>query len=75
VRNYGEDEWRALFAGSRLAIEQAVVLAKPILVEPWLERAGCAGAEAERVRELLADRIEGGTLSLERIALKGVKAG
>jgi SAM-dependent methyltransferase len=75
VRNYGEDEWRALFAGSGLAIELAVVLAKPILVEPWLERAGCAGAEAERVRKLLAGRIEGDTLTLECIALKGVKAG
>jgi SAM-dependent methyltransferase len=75
VRNYGEDEWRALFAGSGLAIELAVVLAKPILVEPWLERAGCAGAEAERVRKLLAGRIEGDTLTLECIALKWVKAG
>ena len=74
VRNYTETEWRALLAGSGLAIEQVVVLDKPISVGPWLERAGCAGQEAERVRELLADRIEGETLTLQRIAIEGRKA-
>ncbi|MGH3032073.1 MAG: class I SAM-dependent methyltransferase [Gaiellaceae bacterium] len=73
VRDYSEDEWRALLAGSGLAIEQVVVLDKAISVGPWLERAGCVGEEAERVRELLADRIEGETLTLQRIALKGAK--
>lgn len=73
VRNYTEDEWRALLAGSELAIEHVVVLDKPIAVEPWLERARCAGEEAARVCELLADRIEGGTLTLQRIAIEGRK--
>ena len=73
VRNYTEAEWGALLTGSGLAIEQVVVLDKPISVEPWLERAGCAGEEAERVRELLADRIEGETLTLQRIAIEGRK--
>ena len=73
LRNYTEPEWRALLAGSGLAIEQVAVLDKPIAVGPWLERAGCAGEEAERVRELLADRIEGETLTLQRIALEGRK--
>ena len=31
---------------------------KRVELEPWLERAGCDGDEAARVRELLADRIE-----------------
>lgn len=73
VRNYTESEWRALLAGSGLAIEQVLVLDKPILVAPWLERAGCAGGEAERVRQLLEDRIDGDTLTLQRIALRAVK--
>lgn len=74
VRNLSAAEWRALFAGSGLAIAQVEVLDKPIRVEPWLERAGCSGEEAKRVRALLADRIEGETLSLPRIALRGEKA-
>ena len=44
-------------------------------LEPWLERAGCIGEEAARVRELLADRIEDGYLSLDRGIFKARKAG
>jgi SAM-dependent methyltransferase len=74
VRNLTEDEWRALFAVSGLAITQVVVLEHPLRVEPWLERAGCSGADADRVRALLGARIEGDTLTLRRIALRGEKA-
>ena len=73
VRNYTEDEWRSLFTGSELAIEQVVVLDTQILVAPWLERVGCAGADAERVRDLLGDRIEAETVTLRRVAIQGVK--
>jgi SAM-dependent methyltransferase len=73
VRNYGEPEWRGFLADAALTVEDVRLLGKPILVEPWLERAGCAGADAARVRELLADRIEGDTVTLDRIALRGRK--
>jgi SAM-dependent methyltransferase len=73
VRNLTEDEWRALFAVSGLAIGQIVVLEHPIRVGPWLERAGCEGANAERVRALLDARIEAEMLTLPRIALRGEK--
>ena len=46
---------------------------KPIELEPWLERTGCVGAEAERVRALVAPRTRDGWVTLERIALKGRK--
>ena len=73
VRNYTEDEWRQLFADAGLAVADVRRLTKPILVEPWLERAGCAAEDAARVRELLADRIQGDTIRLDRIALRGRK--
>jgi len=73
VRNYGEAEWRGFFADAGLAVEDVRRFDKPIRVEPWLERAGCAGADAERVRELLADCIEGEAVTLDRIALLGRK--
>jgi SAM-dependent methyltransferase len=73
VRNLTEDEWRALFAVSGLAIGQIVVLEHPIRVGPWIERAGCEGANAERVRALLDARIEAEMLTLPRIALRGEK--
>jgi SAM-dependent methyltransferase len=74
VRNYSEDEWRALFAGAGLEIEDRRVGERRIAFEPWLERTGCEGEDAERVRELIASRIEGDQLRLDRIALKGRKA-
>jgi ubiquinone/menaquinone biosynthesis C-methylase UbiE len=72
VRNYREDEWRRFFAAAGLRVEQVRRFDKPIAFEPWLERTGCVDAEAARVRELLADRIDAdGFLHLDRIALLG----
>ena len=73
VRNSSEEEWRGLFAAAGLRVEEAVRLVHSVAFEPWLERTGCVGDEAERVRELLADRIEDGRLPLPRIVLRGAK--
>jgi SAM-dependent methyltransferase len=73
VRNYTEAEWRELFEVAGLAVAGVRFFDKPIAFEPWLERAGCTGEEAERVRELLADRIRDGWVTLDRIALMGRK--
>ena len=73
VRNYSESEWRGLLEDAGLRVEDVRIFEKPIELEPWLARAGCAGEEAARVRELLADLIEGGLVRLDRIALKAVR--
>jgi ubiquinone/menaquinone biosynthesis C-methylase UbiE len=73
VRNYSEGEWRELFAGSGLELEQFEREEKWVQLEPWLERAGCTGDEAARVRELLAERIEDGKLGLDRGIFKARK--
>ena len=46
---------------------------KRLELEPWLERAGCVGAEAERVKELLADRIDDGRVTVDRGIFKAAK--
>jgi SAM-dependent methyltransferase len=74
VRNYSDAEWRALFENAGLEVVAVEHFDKPIEFQPWLDRAGCTGADADRVRELLADRIEDGWVRLERIALEGRKA-
>jgi SAM-dependent methyltransferase len=73
VRNYSEDEWRRFFDEAGLEIEAFEREDKRIELEPWLARAGCDGDEAERVRMLLADRIENGRLRLARGIIKGRK--
>jgi SAM-dependent methyltransferase len=75
VRNYTEDEWRSFFAAAGLEVEHVHMYVHPVLLEPWLERAGCTGKGAERVRELVASRLDGDRVRLERICLKGRKGG
>jgi SAM-dependent methyltransferase len=74
IRNYSEAEWRALLERAGLAVRDVRTFDKPIAFQPWLERVGCTGEEAGRVHELLADRIRDGWVTLDRIALKAVKA-
>lgn len=58
VRNYSEEEWRALLAEAGLEIEEAERYDKRVPVGDWLERVECRGEDAARVRELLAERID-----------------
>jgi SAM-dependent methyltransferase len=71
VRNYTEAEWRELFEAAGLRIEELKRMPKPIEVEPWLQRADTPSADADRVRELLADRIDDGWITLDRVAILG----
>ena len=57
VRSYTEDEWRELLTEAGLEVEQVECFEKEHPLEDWLARTGCEGEEAERVRELLADRM------------------
>jgi len=57
VRNYTEDEWREFLTEAGLEVEQSERFEKTHPLEAWLARTGCEGEEAERVRELLADRM------------------
>jgi SAM-dependent methyltransferase len=73
VRCYTLEEWRTLFEDVGLGIDDVRFLPLRVELEPWLERAGCTGDAAARVRELTADRTEDGWVTLERLALKGVE--
>jgi SAM-dependent methyltransferase len=73
VRNWSEGEWREFFASAGLQVDEARRLEKPIEFEPWLERAGTSEEEAQRVRELLGDRIQDGWITLDRLVIRGRK--
>jgi SAM-dependent methyltransferase len=57
VRNYTEDEWRDFLTEASLEVEQVECFEKTHPLEDWLARTGCEGEEADRVRELLVDRM------------------
>jgi SAM-dependent methyltransferase len=73
VRCYSPAEWRDLLEEAGLAIDDVRFLPMRIELEPWLERAGCSGDSAARVRELTADRTEDGWVMLDRVAIRAVK--
>jgi SAM-dependent methyltransferase len=75
VRNYTEHEWRALAAAAGLEIEELVVLPHTIDFPAWLERTGCTGETAERVRELWGARVDRERLTLDKIAIRARKGG
>jgi len=73
VRNYGVAEWRSFFELAGLDNADEALMQRPLEIEPWLARVECAGAEAQRVRELLGDRIVDGVMPLPTLVLKGAK--
>ena len=73
VRCLTQEEWLSLFGRAGLDVVDVRSLPMRVEFEPWLARVGCTGETAERVRELAADRIEDGWVTLERIALRGDK--
>jgi ubiquinone/menaquinone biosynthesis C-methylase UbiE len=54
VRNYSEAEWRELFTEAGLEPELLELIDKQHALAEWLARTACFGADAQRVRELLA---------------------
>ena len=74
VRNYSALEWHSFFELAGLEVADERDFRRETDFEPWLERVGCAGEDAARVRELLGDRIVDGRLALPTVVLKGVKS-
>jgi ubiquinone/menaquinone biosynthesis C-methylase UbiE len=73
VRSYSEEEWRGLLEGAGLTVEEVRVLEKSRPFDSWLDRVGCAGEEAERVKELVAEHLRGGHYVDRKILLKARK--
>ncbi len=69
VRNYSEDEWRALVTGAGLDLAELRILPHRFDLDAWLMRTGCEGDEADRVTALLGDRARDGRLTLDKIAV------
>ena len=70
VRNYSEAEWRSFAEAAGLRVAEVRHFEKPIELQPWLDRCGCEGEDAERVIALLGDRAGESLVTLDRIALR-----
>jgi SAM-dependent methyltransferase len=74
VRNYTESEWRGFAESAGLHIEIVDHFEHSFDLAAWLARTGCSGETAERAVALLGERVQGGRLTLRKIALRAVKA-
>ena len=76
VRSYTEDEWLELVVANGFEVEQVEFFDKTHPLEDWLARTGCEGEDAERVKELLADRMTpgGGAWTDTKILLRARKS-
>jgi len=73
VRNYAVAEWESFLELAGLEVVEERHLSRPLEIEPWLARVGCAGEDAARVRDLLGDRIVDGWMPLPTLVIKGRK--
>lgn len=70
VRNYTEAEWRGFLEEAGLAVRETRLFEHEIDFAAWLARTGCVGDEAARVESLLAERVDAGRLTLDKVALR-----
>ena len=72
VRNYSDAEWTSFVESAGLAVAEVRFFDKPIEIQAWLDRCGCVGEAARRVRELVAHRTTGAHVTLDRLAILAV---
>jgi len=71
VRSYTEAEWREFLGEAGVEVRAVERFEKRRPVDVWLARTGCEGEEAQRVRALLADHIDGGDYVDVKLLLLG----
>jgi SAM-dependent methyltransferase len=70
VRCYSELEWGELLTDAGLEVERAERLERRRDVDDWLARVDTPPADAARVKELLGERIEDGTMTFPSIVIR-----
>ena len=76
VRSLSTEEWLELLQSAGLEVEQELFFSKTHDFDEWLERTGCAGPDAERVRELLVpySSDDGSTWANDYLVVKARKS-
>ena len=74
VRTLSEEEWRALLAANGLVVDRVELLESGDELGRWLGRVDCRGGDADRVRELVGDRLQGEWVPMRFVFLSGRRA-
>jgi hypothetical protein len=70
VRCYSEEEWTRFLEDAGLDVERVERIERKRDLDDWLARVETPAEDASRVRELLGDRIAGGTMTFPSIILR-----
>jgi SAM-dependent methyltransferase len=70
VRCYSEEEWKEMLTEAGLEVEQVEHFQRHPVVDDWLARVETPAEDGARVKELLADHIHDGALTLDSIVVK-----
>jgi SAM-dependent methyltransferase len=70
VRCYSEDEWKQMLTDAGLEVERVELFERRPNVDAWLARVETPDEDAQRVKELLGDRISDGAVRFQSIVLK-----
>ena len=73
VRNYDQSEWREIVLDAGLVLDEVRTIAHTFDLAAWLARTGCEGEDADRAIALLGERVQGDTLTLDKIVMKASK--
>ena len=71
VRCYSQPEWEVMLEAAGLRVDAEQRFDRRVPLQPWLDRVGCAGADAARVVELLGHRVEDGTVQMSSLVIRG----
>jgi ubiquinone/menaquinone biosynthesis C-methylase UbiE len=74
VRCYSEEEWKEMLTEAGLEVEQLMHFERRANVAEWLARVETPPDDARRVRELLAEQIDNGFLTLDTIVVSARKS-
>ena len=75
VRCYSEEEWRTMLADAGLVVDSLEVMERPRDIDDWLDRVDTPPADSARVKELLGDRVEDGSMMFPYVIVRGRTCG
>ena len=75
VRCYSEDEWRTMLADAGLVVDSLEVMERPRDIDDWLDRVDTPPADSARVKELLGDLVEDGSMMFPYVIVRGRTCG
>ncbi|HXY84284.1 MAG TPA: methyltransferase domain-containing protein [Gaiellaceae bacterium] len=75
VRCYSEEEWRTMLADAGLDVDSLEVMERPRDIDDWLDRVDTPPADSARVKELLGDRVEDGSMMFPYVIVRGRTCG